>query len=80
MAVEFAFLPCTKSFNALTITVAELIVSAIDNLKTIAAWRTRCTRVASYVIDHGSHFPYSLYGEQEGADPKRGAWQNHVIL
>ena len=23
-------------------------------------------------IDHGSHFPYILYGEQERADPQRG--------
>ena len=33
---------------------------------------TRCVRVASYFIDHGSHFPYILYGEGERADPQRG--------
>ena len=48
-------------------TVAELIVSAIDNLKTMAGGHA-----VHEWQDHGSHFPYILYEEREGADPQRG--------
>ena len=51
--------------------VAELIVSAINNLK-MMGWRAHCVWAASYFIDHGSCFPYILYGKGEQADPQRG--------
>ena len=52
-------------------TVGDLIVSAIDNLKMMAGGHTVHEWQAIF-IDHGSHFPYILYGEREGADPQRG--------
>ena len=48
--------------------MVKLIVSAINNPKS-DGWRTRA---ASYFIDHGSHFPYILYGDRERADPQKG--------
>ena len=72
MAVEFAvFLPPTKSFNVLAIYCSKAY-GVCNELSQNSGWRTRCTRAASYFIDNGSHFPYILYGEQEGADPQRG--------
>ena len=47
------------------------MVSAIDNLKTVAGGHAVHERQAVF-LDHGSHFPYILYGEREGADPQRG--------
>ena len=48
------------------------MVSAIDNLKTMAGGHAVHEQQAIQYIHHGSHFPYILYGEREGADPQRG--------
>ena len=67
MAVKFTvFCRVQRVLTYWLHTVAELIVSAINNLKTM------CARAASYFIDLGSHFPYILYGEKERADPQKG--------
>ena len=72
MAVEFAmFLPRTKSFNVLAIYCSRAY-GICNRYSQNDGWRTRCTQAAGYFIDHGSHFPYILYGEREGADPQRG--------
>ena len=72
MSTEFAvFVPGTKRFNALAIYCGKAY-SIRDKYSQNDGWRTRCARAASYFIDHGSHFPYILYGERERADPQRG--------
>ena len=72
MAGEFAvFLPRTKTCNVLP-TYCSRAYSICDKYSQNDGWRTRCARAAGYFIDHGSHFPYILYGERERADPQRG--------
>ena len=47
--------------------VAKFIINVLEMMAARHA-------VARYLIDHGGHFPYILYGEREGTD-LRGVWQ-----
>ena len=75
MAVESTmFLSRMKSFNALAIyTVAELIVSAIDNVKTMAGGHAVHERQA--VLSTTVVISHTFCMENEKELTPRGAWQ-----
>ena len=73
MAVEFAvFLPPTKSFNVLAIYCSKAYGVHVQRIISKQWLEDTLHTSGKLLIDNGSHFPYILYGEREGADPQRG--------
>ena len=66
MSTKFAiFVPGSKCFNT-SIHCGKLMVSQNDGVHTVREWQAILPTMVT------GHFPYILYGEQEGADPQRG--------